>query len=99
MTDMPSIQNAAAYGSLPYQSTVKAGEKKAVPQKPIGSSQVELSDASIIMKKVRDAVDAIPEVRIKLVEEIREKIRNNQYPFHTNLQSLVDKLVENNIIA
>jgi anti-sigma28 factor (negative regulator of flagellin synthesis) len=88
----------AAYGAQAFSPA--KGAKKAAPEKVAAApnEQVELSDTSLNLQKIRDAVDAEPDVRIKLVEEIRTKIRYNGYPLESNLYKAVEKMLDNRIV-
>jgi anti-sigma28 factor (negative regulator of flagellin synthesis) len=99
---MINIQNvsASAYGAQSLQPTIKASGKTDPPPQPpiVNSEKVELSEASITISRLREKIDAIPEIRIKMVEEIKQKIQRNDYPFTTNLYKAIDKMLENNIL-
>jgi hypothetical protein len=99
---MINIQNvsAAAYGARTFQPAFKGSGKTDTPPQPlIGKTEkVELSEASITVSRMREKIDAIPEVRIKIVEEIKQKIKENNYPYATNLYKAVDKMMENKIV-
>jgi anti-sigma28 factor (negative regulator of flagellin synthesis) len=100
---MINIQNvsASAYGAQSFQpTTTKGSGKKDPPQQPSSSksAKVELSDASMTMNKLREKIDALPEVRIQLVENIKQRIEHDDYPFTTNLYKAVDNMMANNLI-
>jgi anti-sigma28 factor (negative regulator of flagellin synthesis) len=90
---------AAAYGAKPLETVVKS-DKKAAPEQTAAAQkeQVEFSDASISMQKVKEVIDAMPDVRIKLVEEIRTKIKYNGYPLESNLYKAMQNLVADKVI-
>jgi hypothetical protein len=92
--------SVAAYGAQTYEPTAKGSGKKVVTPAPSAprSEQVELSNASLSLNKVRDAIAALPEVRIPLVEEIRQKIKYNGYPMESAFYKAVQKMVANNVI-
>ncbi|MBN1308280.1 MAG: hypothetical protein JXA18_10210 [Chitinispirillaceae bacterium] len=92
-------QVAAAYGAKPLEPVVKNGTK-AAPGKTAAAQkeQVEFSDASISMQKMKDIIDATPEVRIKIVEEIRMKIKYNGYPIESNFYKAMENLISNKIV-
>jgi hypothetical protein len=99
---MINIQNVStsAYGAQSFQPTIKANGKTDLPPQPIiaKSEKVELSEASMTISRLREKIDAIPEVRIKMVEEIKQKIKENNYPYTTNLYKAMDKMLENQIL-
>ena len=72
--------SSAAYGAQTYKPAVKSADREPTPLKSptVPGEQVELSDASVNLKKLRDIVDATPDVRIKVVEEIKLKIQHVQ---------------------
>jgi anti-sigma28 factor (negative regulator of flagellin synthesis) len=90
---------SAAYGAKPLEATVKSG-RKAAPEKmaAVPSEQVEFSEASQSLQKLTEVVDSIPEVRIKLVEEIKLKIKHNGYPLESNFYKAMEKILKENII-
>lgn len=100
---MITIQNVStsAYGAQSLQPTLKAnGKKDLPPQAPpiINAEKVELSEASVTISRLREKIDALPEIRIKMVEEIKQKIQQNNYPYVTNLYKALDSMLENKIV-
>ena len=87
------------YGAQVYAAAAKPG-KKPTSDTPSAAKQeqVEISDASINMQKMRDAVGAAPDIRIELVEQIKAKIKFNAYPIETNLYKAVEIMVGNDIL-
>ncbi|MBN2037621.1 MAG: flagellar biosynthesis anti-sigma factor FlgM [Chitinispirillaceae bacterium] len=93
--------SSAAYGVQSYKPAVaKDAGKDAAPPKSsaVSSEQVELSDASVNLKKLRDIVESTPDVRLKVVEEIKLKIKYNGYPIESNLYKAVEKLIDNKVV-
>ena len=90
---------AAAYGAKPFESVGKT-DKKAAPEKTAAAptEQVEFSDASISMQKLKEIITEIPDVRIKVVEEIKTKIKHNGYPLETNLYKAMENMVSNKVL-
>ncbi len=90
---------AAAYGAKPLESVGKA-DKKAAPEKTAAAptEQVEFSDASLSMQKLKEIINEIPDVRIKVVEEIKTKIKHNGYPLETNLYKAMENMVSNKVL-
>jgi hypothetical protein len=89
--------SSAAYGAQSYKpAAVKSAGKEPTPPKPSAapSEQVELSDASVNLKKLRDIVDATPEVRLAVVEEIKF----NGYPTESNAYKAIEKLIADKVI-
>jgi anti-sigma28 factor (negative regulator of flagellin synthesis) len=90
---------AAAYGAKPLESVGKT-DKKAAPEKTAAAptEQVEFSDASLSMQKLKEIINEIPDVRIKVVEEIKTKIKHNGYPLETNLYKAMENMVSNKVL-
>ena len=94
--------SSAAYGVQSYKpAAVKNAGKDPTPQKAPAapSEQVELSDASVNLNKLRDIVDATPDIRLQVVEEIKQKIKYNGYPIESSLYKAVEKLIADKIVA
>jgi len=94
----------AAYGTRQFDSVVK-NDKRAAPEKKTAaqSEQVEISDESVklqrlSMEKLNEIIDKTPDVRLKVVEEIKTRIKYNGYPIESNIYKAIKNLVENNII-
>jgi anti-sigma28 factor (negative regulator of flagellin synthesis) len=91
---------AAAYGAKPVNSVAKS-EKKAAPEQTAvaPSEHLELSEASISMQKVKEAIDATPDIRLKAVEEIRNKIKFNGYPLESTFYKAMEKMVSEKLLT
>jgi anti-sigma28 factor (negative regulator of flagellin synthesis) len=89
----------AAYGAKSLEPVAKS-DKKPAPEKVAAapSEQVEFSDTSLSMQKLRDIINETPDVRIKVVEEIRTKIRYNGYPMESNFYKAMQNLISDKII-
>lgn len=89
----------AAYGAKTFEPAAKNG-KKAAPEKSaaVQSEQVEFSDASMDLQKLHEAVDASPDVRLSLVEEIKIKIKYNGYPLESSLYKALEKMFDDKLI-
>jgi hypothetical protein len=94
--------SVAAYGAQAYEPAVKGNGKKAVIPAQASSAprseQVELSDTSRNLNTVRDAIKALPDIRIPMVEAIKEKIKHNGYPIESALYKAVEKMVAGKMI-
>ena len=90
----------SVYGASGYEPGPKNSKKPDVAAKPIKTSGevVAFSDASLNMQKVKDAVYKAPEIRIAIVEKIKEKIKNNEYPIDLKAKSTLDILLKNKIL-
>jgi|WetSurMetagenome_2_1015567.scaffolds.fasta_scaffold1317933_1 anti-sigma28 factor (negative regulator of flagellin synthesis) len=95
--DIRSI--SSAYGSIAYDPSSKNG-KKSDQAKPVKNSAevVAFSDTSLNMQKVKEAVYKSPEIRIPIVEKIKEKIKNNDYPIDSKMDTILERLLKNKII-
>lgn len=89
----------SAYGAKPYQNSSKSGRKEA-PEKSaaVPKEQIELSDVSQNIRSVTDAISDLPDVRLEIVEQIRNKIKYNGYPIESNLYKAIEKMVGNKVI-
>ena len=90
----------SAYGAKPFESTAKTSKKQA-PEKteaPVPKEQVELSDESQTFQKVREAIQGSPDIRIPLVEEMKQKIKLNGYPFETRLYKALEKMIDSKVV-
>lgn len=92
-------QVAAAYGAKSLESVAKA-DKKTAPKMAMAvpTEQVEISDASLSMQKMKAIINEIPDVRIKVVDEIRTKIKFNGYPLESNIYKAIQNMVSDNIL-
>jgi anti-sigma28 factor (negative regulator of flagellin synthesis) len=88
-----------AYGAAAYDPGSKGGKKPEQAKPPVKTTEVvAFSDTSLNMQKVKEAVYKAPEIRIPIVEKIREKIKNNDYPIDSKIESILDRLRKSNII-
>jgi anti-sigma28 factor (negative regulator of flagellin synthesis) len=95
--DIKSV--SAAYGAMVYDSTAKSGKKAETAKPVVGSSAVvAISDESLNLKKVKDAVYSAPDIRLPIVEKIRERIANNSYPVDLKAQSALDEMLKLKIL-
>jgi anti-sigma28 factor (negative regulator of flagellin synthesis) len=87
------------YQALAYEPKA-AKDKKSAPVKApeVKKEQVELSDSSKNLQKVKEAVDATPDIRIPIVEKILERIKNNDYPVNTHLDEAIDRMLKNKVL-
>jgi anti-sigma28 factor (negative regulator of flagellin synthesis) len=90
---------ADAYQAMAFEpSAVKS--KKSAPAKPAEPKQekVELSEKSQNLQKVKEAINAAPDIRIPMVEKIMERIKNNDYPIDTHLDRAIDNMLNRHIL-
>ncbi len=95
--DIRSVSQA--YGAQSFGMTAKSG-KKVAPEKAaaVRSVNVEISESSLTIQKLENEVKAKPDIRIRMVEEIRHKIKHNGYPLETNIYKAVENIVANNFV-
>lgn len=94
----------AAYRTKQFDSVAK-NDKRAAPEKKTvaQNEQVEISDESVklqrlSMEKLNEIIDKTPDVRLKIVEDIKTKIKYNGYPIESNIYKAIENLVTNHII-
>ncbi len=83
-----------AYGRKSLKTNASEPEKPAETKK----ESVELSASSINLQKVKEAVEAAPEIRIPIVEEIIKRIENNDYPISRNAEESIDIMLNKGIL-
>jgi hypothetical protein len=91
----PSL-GAAAYEA--YQPKV-AQPKFDSNNVTLPKENVELSDNSKYMKQIHDAILVMPEIRIPIVEEIKARIKNNDYPIENHFNKALEKLKNQNLLS
>jgi anti-sigma28 factor (negative regulator of flagellin synthesis) len=90
---------STAYGAKLYEAGVKSDRKSEQPKATRKFMEVvAFSDTSLNMKKIKDAVASAPEIRIPLVEEIKQKIANNTYPIDMTAESALDRMLKLGIL-
>jgi anti-sigma28 factor (negative regulator of flagellin synthesis) len=90
---------SSAYGAMAYDPGSKSSKKPDQAQQADKSAEVvAFSETSLNMQKVKDAVYKAPEIRIEIVEKIKERIKNNDYPIDSKMDSILDRLVKNKIL-
>lgn len=97
MTINPLI---SAYGAesvnpaqRPGNGRKSVGETAARPLSSQGQARVELSRVSSEMRIIRDELEKTPQIRLPLVEELRRKIANNDYPIENKLDQIAERLI------
>ncbi len=97
---------AAAYDPKVYgptrtvRSEGKAAGERAKTQKTGSNELVQISESSRESMKISEAVAKLPEVRISKVEEIKARIRNNDYPITNELlDDTVRNLLETDVVS
>jgi anti-sigma28 factor (negative regulator of flagellin synthesis) len=83
----------ASYGRIEPKTKKTGPEKKPESTK----ESVELSPSSLNLQKVKEAVQKAPEIRIPIVEEIMQRIKNNDYPISLHAEEALDKMIHKGI--
>ena len=88
----------ASYGSK-YNKVSKSGNKS-VPASNTDAraEKVDISNSSSQLQKLKAVVDSTPEIRLEVVQKIKARIKMNDYPIENNLDDLMKKMLENNIL-
>ena len=93
----------ASYGSKIYSSSKKA-KNESVPanEKQPVREKVEISEKSSTreteFQMIKAAVDSTPEVRIEVVENIKARIKSNDYPIKNKLDEITKRLIQSQIL-
>jgi hypothetical protein len=85
----------AAYGRAAGKA--KNAEPPADAKEPV-KENVELSSSSINLQKVKEKVQETPDIRIPLVEEIMERIKNNDYPISLRAEEALENMLKKGIV-
>jgi len=89
----------AVYGPKAFDPAPKTKKKGPAEKNSTASGErVAFSDTSQNLNKLHEIVDSIPEVRIKMVEDIQTKIKYNGYPLESNLYKALERLINNKIV-
>lgn len=95
--DIRSVSRA--YESAAYEPPPKSDKKSDSVKPPaVFKERVELSDASVNLQKIKEAVEKAPEIRIPMVEKLREKIKSNNYPVDFTLDTVLERLQKSRIL-
>ena len=91
----------AAYGKS-YDSK-KPGKKSVhALSNNVKSEKVDISNKSSKksseIEMVKAVVDEISEIRLEVVKKIKARIKTNDYPIENNLDEMVKKMIQNNIL-
>jgi hypothetical protein len=90
------VTGAAAYDSYQAQAPKR---KPVVSGTGLPKENIELSDNSVNLKKIHDAIVAMPEIRIPAVEKIKERIKNNDYPIENHFNKALERMRDQNILS
>jgi flagellar biosynthesis anti-sigma factor FlgM len=88
-----SVAGFEAYSKVGTGKKADAGKSSAAK-----GELVEISDASSELKTVKNAIDALPAVRLDRVEEIKAQIKINNYPIENNLDEALKELWQASIV-
>jgi len=90
---------STAYQAQAYEPVAKSGKKPVATKEPAKSTeQVELSESSKNLQKVKAAVAAAPDIRLPIVEAIKKRIANNDYPIPTHTDKALDNMIRMKIL-
>ena len=76
--------------SVPALSNDNKSEKVDISNKP--------SKKSSEIQMVKAVVDEISEIRLEVVKEIKARIKTNDYPIENNLDEMIKKMIQSNIM-
>ncbi|MBD3322773.1 MAG: hypothetical protein GF350_16855, partial [Chitinivibrionales bacterium] len=66
---------------------------------PVKSREsVSISESSLNLQKMWDKINMLPDTRIPKVQEIKQEIKNNNYPIENRLYKAMEKLIKGYII-
>lgn len=91
---------SAGYDPKVYNAGKPEKTKVTKPASAASGSQeqVVLSNTSNAINSVKEAANYLPDVRIKVVEEIKAKIKINDYPIENNLDETIKKLLGSKVL-
>ena len=97
---------AAAYDPKVYgpartvRSESKAAGEQSKSQKKETNELVQISESSRESIRIAEAAAKLPEVRISKVEEIKARIKNNDYPITNELlDGLARNIMESDVVS
>ena len=79
----------------------KKSELKSVPiqqKKDLKNEKVEISEHSAQMQRLKSLVEDSADIRLSVVKVIKARIKSNDYPIENNLDEIVKKMIQNNIL-
>jgi anti-sigma28 factor (negative regulator of flagellin synthesis) len=89
----------SSYGAMAYDPSSKNGKKPDQAKTVVKSAEVvAFSDTSLNMQKVKEAVYKAPDIRIAIVEKIKEKIKNDDYPIDSKMDTVLERMRKEKII-
>jgi anti-sigma28 factor (negative regulator of flagellin synthesis) len=94
-------QVASVYKAMGYESVSSVTKKQSYTSSNSASTSetVELSESSQNLQNIKEAVYYTPEIRLPTVEEIKEKIKNNDYPINTHIDEAIENMVSAGIFS
>ncbi|MFP4416500.1 MAG: flagellar biosynthesis anti-sigma factor FlgM [Chitinivibrionales bacterium] len=98
--DIKSIIGAYQAKTYGLDGGGKADRKKplSADKSAESSERVEISARSAALQNARAQIDALPEVRLEVVEEIRKRIEINDYPLENNMDEALKNMIEKHIV-
>lgn len=78
----------------------KSSSKSVQSQKKNGfkSEKVEISNQSSQLQNLKTVVANTDDIRLSVVKIIKARIKSNDYPIENNLDEMVKKMIQNNIL-
>ncbi len=97
--DIKSITGAYRAKMYGMEKGSKLEKKTPLSENAANSGErVEISTQSTQLQNTRARIDALPEVRLEVVEEIKKRIEANDYPLENNMNEAIKKMIEKNIV-
>jgi len=80
--------------------TKKLSSKSVQSQKKNGlkSEKVEISNQSSQLQNLKTIVAHTDDIRLSVVKIIKARIKSNDYPIENNLDEMVKKMIQNNVL-
>jgi hypothetical protein len=88
---------AAQVYNVDKSEKVKKNPAPTTPTSGAGE-KVEISNTSTEIRKVLETAKELPEIRIAMVDEIRSRIKNNDYPLERKLYDIMSKLMDSKVL-
>ena len=92
-------QVSSIYQAMAYEASASQTKKQTSSNTTADTESVELSENSQNLQKVKEAVNETPEIRIPIVEEIKKRIKNNDYPIDTHTDNAIDNMIMGNLFS
>jgi anti-sigma28 factor (negative regulator of flagellin synthesis) len=94
--DINSISSTYGKSFDTHKTSSKSVQSK--KKNELKGEKVEISDQSSQMQNLKDIVAKTDDIRLTVVKVIKARIKNNDYPIENNLDEMVKKMIQNNIL-